>query len=236
MPNRAPPTLATRGAITPLGFCKCCRFFDRDFAGRRRRLPVILPAMVTLLAGEKETDPQSSPWQSNCPASSKEESFLSLNRHTCLRWGDTDASNTTRFCVSGSAGTGRSGSPSPTCGRLASVFARGLAQPIDQFKYLIVGQVCSYALDEHCGWVRGSFGGSRSGCFVSPRVFSSRGNPCGVALKPLERFVSGAFCVRLLCILLLSVKQQNESRSRIKGKASKTEASTIFGSNVEKPV
>ena len=100
--------------------------------------------------------------------------------HRCLRWGDTDASNTTRFCVSGSAGTGRSGSPSPTCGRLASVFARGLAQPIDQFKYLIVGQVCSYALDEHCGWVRGSFGGSRSGCFVSPRVFSSRGNPCGV--------------------------------------------------------
>lgn len=41
-------------------------------------------------------------------------------------------------------------------------------------------------------------------------------SPCGVALKPLERFVSGAFCVRLPLILPLSVKQQNEIRSRIK--------------------
>ena len=39
-------------------------------------------------------------------------------------------------------------------------------------------------------------------------------SPCGVALKPLERFVSGAFCVLLPLILPLSVKQQNEIRSR----------------------
>ena len=36
-------------------------------------------------------------------------------------------------------------------------------------------------------------------------------SPCGVALKPLERFVSGAFCVSIPLILPLSVKQQNET-------------------------
>ena len=39
-------------------------------------------------------------------------------------------------------------------------------------------------------------------------------SPCGVALKPLERHVSGAFCVLLPLILPLAVKQQNESKSR----------------------
>ena len=61
----------------------------------------------------------------------------------------------------------------------------------------------SHALGEHRGRVRGSFGGSRGGCFVSPRVFRSRGNPCGVALAAMPKLVeacsrvfAGFFCAR----------------------------------------
>ena len=52
----------------------------------------------------------------------------------------------------------------------------GIAQSIDQFKYLFVGQVCSYAPDEHCGWGQSS----RSSWVVLPRFFRGQGNPCGV--------------------------------------------------------
>ena len=52
----------------------------------------------------------------------------------------------------------------------------GMAQLIDQFKHLFVGQVCSCAPDEHCGWGQGS----RSSWVVLPRFFRGQGNPCGV--------------------------------------------------------
>ena len=94
----------------------------------------------------------------------------------------------------------------------------------------------SHALGEHRGRVRGSFGGSRGGCFVSPRVFRSRGNPCGVALKPLERFVSGAFCVSVPHYVPRFQNTPTQAHITNKqGEAPKPEASTIFGSNVEKP-
>ena len=47
-----------------------------------------------------------------------------------------------------------------------------------------------------------------------PVYIGGSSSPCGVALKPLERHVSGAFCVLLPLILPLAVKQQNESKSR----------------------
>ena len=49
------------------------------------------------------------------------------------------------------------------------------------------------------------------GIELFPVLHAGSSSPCGVALKPLERQVSGAFCVRLLLILLLSVKQQSET-------------------------
>ena len=74
------------------------------------------------------------------------------------------------------------------------------------------------------------------GIELFPVLHAGSSSPCGVALKPLERFVSGAFCVLLPLILPLSVKQQNETQITNKqGKAPKPEAFTIFGSNVEKP-
>ena len=52
---------------------------------------------------------------------------------------------------------------------LATVFGPWLAQPLDQLMCLFVGQMRSHALGEHRGRVRDSFGGCRTGCFVSPR-------------------------------------------------------------------
>ena len=58
------------------------------------------------------------------------------------------------------------------------------------------------------------YGGQSYGMGVHPAIQGS--SPCGVALKPLELNVSGAFLVLLPLILPLLVKQQNETRSRTK--------------------
>ena len=61
-------------------------------------------------------------------------------------------------------------------------------------------------------------------------------SPCGVALEPLELNVSGAF---LVCVARYVAQFQYASKKHtprtFEGKAIKPEASTIFGSNVEKP-
>ena len=62
-------------------------------------------------------------------------------------------------------------------------------------------------------------------------------SPCGVALKPLERFVSGAFCVSVAHHVARFQNTPTQTHITNKqGEAPKPEASTIFGSNVEKPV
>ena len=74
------------------------------------------------------------------------------------------------------------------------------------------------------------------GIELFPVLHAGSSSPCGVALEPLELNVSGAFlvCVARYVAQLQYASKQHTSRT-FEGKAIKPEASTIFGSNVEKP-
>ena len=75
------------------------------------------------------------------------------------------------------------------------------------------------------------------GIELFPVLHAGSSSPCGVALKPLERFVSGAFLVSVPHYVPRFQNTPTQTRITNKqGEASKPEASTIFGSNVEKPV